>query len=260
MKQVILRVDDVGAYTDADILRRLYAPCWERARGIPVCFSVIPRAAVRFTASGPAPAAPRPLYENPALCELLLALHGEGLVEAALHGWEHREGELANAPAAAIIEQLEKGQALLNDALPGVPVRVLVPPHDQLSEAGAAAAQHLGLEICSTWAATHGGTRAAHWMGRLRRGLGLPFGRHRKGLWPTDVALPDFDRSTARELPRTRRLLGAAAHLGTPLVGVHHYWQLLDAAGRPNARHLRWVSWLDSVLTWRGVTFARYSG
>jgi hypothetical protein len=251
MKRVILRADDVCATTEVTQLRRVYDPCW--VQGHPVCLAVIPASAYRFTPRGPEPVAPRPLGANEALCELLGELVREGLAEILLHGRRHHPGELARGTAAEVGGQLDAGLAALRETLPEAQVRVLVPPHDYCSPVGIAAARERGLEVCSTWAATRGGGRLAHWWGRARRLLGRPFAPPRDGLWPTDVTLLDFeDGDGARDTRVTERLLDRAEGWDAPLVLPHHPWRLQGAG------YDRWLAWLGAMDARPDVAFVRF--
>lgn len=316
MMRVILRADDIHALTDPAQLQRVYGALWER--GLPVCLSVIPRSATRFTARGPQAVEPMDLRESRALCDFLTRLARAGLVEIALHGYEHRYGELASGTQAQIADRIAAGLELLREALPGVPVRVLVPPHDYLSPAGMRAARQQGLQICSSWAACHGGTRLAQLWSRVRRRAGRLAEPLRGGCWATDCDLLDFGGSdaqpptldlnthelaarhlTARELVSrggtshghalhvpvnqvpagagfrvnssstlpetasvltTRILLARFAHSQAPIALPQHYWRLLDASGKPNARHTRWLQWLAAAVfsSPAAVEFVRY--
>lgn len=247
---LILRVDDIHTATEPADLIRLYGPVW--ARGGAVCFSVIPQAAYRFDAGGIAPTPPVDLNANRALCEFLVAQVRAGRAEIALHGWRHTPGELTAGSPAGLRARLAAGLAALRSALPGVPVRVLVPPHDALARAGWAAARALGLGVCSTWAATHGGTRLAHWVGRARRWCGWPAAPARGGRWPTDITLLDFAGPAAADAPLTARWLRWAARWRSPLVLTQHYWRV-PAEGDVA---LRWQRWLDEWVA--AATFVTY--
>lgn len=304
--RVILRADDINALTDPAQLQRVYRPLWER--GVPVCLSVIPRSATHFTARGPQAVEPVDLREAPALCDFLTGLARAGLAEIALHGYEHRYGELASGTQAQLAERITAGLELLREALPGVPVQVLVPPHDHISPAGVRAARQLGLRLCSSWAACHGGTRLAHFWSRVRRRAGWLAEPLRGGCWATDCDLLDFDSPeaqppaldldahelaarhlTARDLVSrggvsrgpagagsrasasptppetlsaltTRRLLARFGGSRAPIALPQHYWRLLDASGKPNARHVRWLEWLAATVfsTPAAVEVVRY--
>ena len=257
MKRVILRADDINAKTRPTDLQRVYGPCWDN--GIPVCLSVIPRSACRFGATGPVPATPVDIRGHDELTGFLLDKYRAGLVEIALHGWQHRYGELAEGSVEEIRQRLESGLAALREALPGVPLRLLVPPYDHLSRAGSRAARQLGLGICSTWAAIHGETRFAHWWGRFRRWRGLSFAPARSGLWPTDTAVIDFEGHDQEVWSVTQRLLQLAERWDTPAVFVQHYWRLLDVSGVPNARYAQWLRWIDRMMACPDVHFACFS-
>jgi hypothetical protein len=278
--RVILRADDICALTDPVQLHQVYGPHWER--GLPVCLSVIPRSAARFTAHGPEAIAPTDLREAPALCAFLTELARTGLVEIALHGYEHRTGELAASTQAQIAARLAAGLELLRAALPGVAITVLVPPHDALSPAGLRAARQLGLRLCSSWAACHGGTRLAHLWSRIRRRAGLSVATLRGGCWATDCAVLDFGdpgpeaapapegcdfgvsepkmNATPTSTMTTRRLLARFGASQAPIALPQHYWRLLDAAGKPNARHAQWLQWLAAYVfaSPAAVEFVRY--
>lgn len=282
--RVILRADDICALTDPVQLHQVYGPLWER--GLPVCLSVIPRSATRFTAHGPEAIAPTDLREAPALCAFLTELVRTGLAEIALHGYEHRYGELATGAQAQIAERIAAGLELLREALPGVPTgsccRVLVPPHDHISPEGVRAARQLGLRLCSSWAACHGGTRLAHLWSRLRRRAGLSVAPLRGGCWATDCAVLDFGDSgpegpdapaghtfgvsepkmnaTPTSTMTTRKLLARFGASQAPIALPQHYWRLLDATGAPNARHARWLQWLAEFVASSSPTveFVRY--
>lgn len=296
--RVILRADDICALTDPVQLDQVYGPLWER--GLPVCLSVIPRSATRFTAHGPEAIAPTDLREAPALCAFLTELVRTGLAEIALHGYEHHYGELATGAQAQIAERLTAGLELLREALPGVPTgsccRVLVPPHDHISPEGVRAARQLGLRLCSSWAACHGGTRLAHLWSRVRRRAGLSVAPLRGGCWATDCTVldfeapdpgdpdprdPDSNTPTPASYDPAGRIFGAsdtkmpaattsalttrklATHFATPRTPfalTQHYWRLLDESGAPNARHARWLQWLAEFVASSSPTveFVRY--
>lgn len=278
MKTVILRADDICARTDLDALKRVYDPCWER--GWPVCLAVIPHSAYQFSAEGIFPVEARSISEHTALVDFVADLAQAGLVEVLLHGWEHHWGELAGhnnviraqhaAPLQhpSIHEKLEAGLQVLREAWPNISVKVLVPPHDYLSREGLAAAKALGLQVCSTWAATHGGTGLAHWRGKLRHRMGWDFAPPQDSSWPTDITLLDFAGEAEGDWPETQQLLGLAARWSSPVVFVQHYWQLIDhkIVGERRASPLqsdmqkfqRWRDWLARMEQEDGIHFTRF--
>ena len=249
MTRVIFRIDDVCAHTAPAELETLYAGCW--ARGWPLCFSVIPHTAYRFSPQGPIPADPLPITANPALVEFLGRLVRDGLAEIALHGWAHHHGEWATGDAP-----ITRGLDLLRSTWPGAAIRVAVPPHDYVSSPGLAALRAAGLDLCTTWAAAHGGTRAAHWWGRLRRWVGVPFGRVSADVWTTDVRLLDFDGPPVHDWPVTRRLLRGAARRRIPLVLTQHPWHIAADAGR----RTRWDRWQEQLAVLDDVQVVTYHG
>jgi len=269
MKRVILRADDICATATPAALRQVYGLCWEN--NVPVCMSVIPQSAYHFGATGSQSLPDRVvaiskshamenalLWDTAGVRTLLTEKHQTDLVEITLHGWQHHYGELANGSVAEIRRRLETALAVLHKIFPAAQARVLVPPHNYLSAAGLQAARHLGLDVCSTWAATHGGTRWAHWWGRLRRLRGLYFAPPAMGLWSTDVQFIDFE-SAVDDWAITEHLLYLAERWDSPLVFVQHYWRLLDATGAPNARYARWACWLERMLACPSVQFVRFS-
>lgn len=46
----------------------------------------------------------------------------------------------------------------------------------------------------------------------------------------------------------TRRLLARFGGSQAPIALPQHYWRLLDASGKPNARHVRWLEWLAATV------------
>ncbi len=246
MNSIILRVDDVNAATRPADLEAAYGGWW--VMSWPVCFSVIPRSTYRFDGDGSHLTAPVALASNGELCALLREKAAAGLVEIALHGCEHRFGELV---AGNIGGRLTDGLAALREALPGLSVRVLVPPHDYLTAGGLEAARALGLAVCSSWAATHGGGRWVHWQGRLRRWMGQPFGAVRAGCLPTDIHLLDF----ARDYPwaKTESLLRRAWRAGVVPVLTQHYWLIRGERLR------RWLAWIDHFARIPAVQVRTYA-
>jgi predicted deacetylase len=238
--RAILRVDDVYPSTTPAELREVYEPCWEW--DIPVCLSVVP-ASDEGDVRG-----------NSALVSFLDQLHRSGLVEIVLHGWQHSYGELARGSVDAIRGRLEAGLAVLRDAWPDMEIHVLVPPHEHLSPAGLAAARQLDLEVCGTWAATHGGVRWAHWWGRLRRWAGWSLAPVRRPVWPTDITLLDFEGREKDDRPATEHHLRLGRRWSTPVVFVQHHWPL-SAEGGPRERWLRWLVWMGARPDVRFVRF-----
>ncbi len=168
-------------------------------------------------------------------------------MEITLHGWQHHHGEWANPDGIA--ERIAAGRTLLETS---GPVRVAVPPHDYLSPGGYRALHRAGLGICSSWAAVHGGTRFAHWWGRLRCWAGYPFAPASHHRWPTDVDLLDFAGPERDDWPVTLRLLRRAEQWHTPAVFVQHPWRI-------EARLDRWRRWLDRIDALPNVQFERFS-
>jgi hypothetical protein len=257
MTQVILRVDDICATTRPADVATLYGPAW--TRGVPLCCGVIPVAAYRFAPGGPLPDDPVDIRANPELVALLAAQQRAGLAAILLHGLHHHPGEWATASPATIADRVRAGRDVLRAAWPDAPLHVAVPPHDYLSPAGLHALRTAGWAVCSSWAAVHGGTRRAHWQGRLRRGRGLPFAPPADGRWPTDITLLDFAGPEAGDWPHTRRVLRLAARWACPVVFVQHPWRLLHADGTLNARGARWRRWLDRLLDEPGVCVTQFS-
>jgi hypothetical protein len=236
----ILRVDDVFPSTTPDELRRAYEPCWER--DVPVCFSVIP-----YSSEGD-------VRDNGALVSFLDQLWRAGLVEIVLHGFRHEYGELAHGSTRAIRGRLEAGLTVLRDAWPEAEIRVVVPPHEHLSPAGLDAAHQLGLDVCGTWAATHGGTRWAHWWGRLRKWAGWSLAPAARSIWPTDIALLDFQGPEQEDRVGTGHVMRLGRRWSTPIVFVQHH-QLLSASEKCLARWVGWLAWMTARADVRFVRF-----
>jgi hypothetical protein len=246
MNSIILRVDDVNTTTSPADLERVYGTWW--SAGWPVCFSVIPCSAFWFSAEGVSSIASAALTTNRELCAFLREKAGAGLVEIALHGYAHRFGELVARNAQ---DRLVDGLAALHAALPGLRVRVLVPPHDYLTGDGLKAAHALGLTVCSSWAATHGGGRWAHWQERLRRWSGRPCGLLRAGRLPTDIHLLDFARDET--WAKTEAQLRRAWRSGIVPVLTQHYWLI---RGERLRRWLAWIGHFEQIPAVQVETYA----
>jgi len=261
LKQVILRVDDIHGATDPEQLWQLYSPCWEQ--GIPVCLSVIPRSVLRFQAEIADEQEEQDIRRNKALVAFIADLLQREMVEIALHGWRHHRHDLVNGGSQAIGSRLASGLSILNETWPAARVRVLVPPFELMGRDGLEAARGLGLDICSTWATCHGGSRLAHWGSRWRRWRGLRFDRAGDGLWPTDIDLLDFKGPERRDGPQTERLLGLAGRWRSPAVFVQHYWRLFDGQVRDRGDHVgqlmgRWRGWLEAMLKRPDIRFRTF--
>ena len=127
------------------------------------------------------------------------------------------------------------------------------PANLALSPEGLQAAHQLNLDVCGTWAATHGGARWAHWWGRVRRSVGWPLAPARRGIWPTDVTLLDFEGRDEEDRSVTERLLRFGKRWSSPVVFVQHHWAISDAESQE--RWLRWLTWMATRLDVRFVRF-----
>ena len=227
MKRVIFRVDDIHAGTAVSDLEQLYSPLWNC--GIPISLAVIPYSTYRFRALGAEPSMPMNIQDNVALVQFINDLAHEGLIEVALHGWQHHRSELSTGTAREIECRLNSAMTILRDAWPDQRIEVLVPPYNMLSPNGHTARHRLGLRLCSSCAVVKGGTRLAHWQVRLRQLMGKPpFWNTGNEVWATDVELMDFYDPPTNVTVHTDYLLRTAHLTGEVLVLVQHYWRLLD--------------------------------
>lgn len=257
MKQIILRVDDIHAYTTPHELEWIYGACWQA--NIPVCFAVIPYSAYTFseTELHATLSEPADIRQNPALVSFLQKRQRENLVELMLHGYQHHYGELADGDVDDIRQTMVMGYKIMQETFPDQPIKILVPPHDYLSQHGLMIADELGLGVCSTWAAIHGNTRLAHWQSQIRQWRGKYTGSPQQGRYATDTKLLDFEGDSAKDWHDTQHLLNQSTD--HPVIFVQHYWQLIGQGSNATERFARWRRWLEQMKAQPNVEFCRFT-
>lgn len=134
-KTVLLRIDDIQAYTWHETSFRMITDAEER--GIPLTLSVIPKG----------------LSDDVELVSFLKE-HACNL-EFALHGWDHGASlnhelpEFLHLNRDAAAERVERGLSVLEE-LTDEPIVTWVPPQNAHSSGTAAAVKELGFEFIST--------------------------------------------------------------------------------------------------------------
>lgn len=147
----ILRLDDYSAWPSEVSLRLLEMI---RECGAAHTVGIIPNA-VEAAGAGPSPAA-RPFDRDSPMTAPLLALCDEGLVEPALHGWDHTghvlhdgtQSELVGLTADEQARRIVTGKSLLEETL-GRPVRTFIPPFNSYDDVTLAACRQAGLSALS---------------------------------------------------------------------------------------------------------------
>jgi len=259
---VIIRDDDISACTRPDTLQALYGELSaQRPEGGPVCLAVVP------LLSEHVPRLAGHLDPNPGVWPFLRDLAAGGRAEIALHGHHHAPGEWAGSDPAALRRLLDDGLARLEIALPGVPVRTFVPPHEHFSSAARDLLIERGFNICTTSANMFPPSRLGWLAYRLRQRLGRPgfYPVVRRGsarLFAADTYLFTPGASPAACLRRARRAAGFCTRFGYPLVVVNHHWHFFDSAGQPRpalvAAWRRFVAELTARNDVAFTTFAAY--
>ncbi len=148
-----IRDDDTCFFTAPQALERVYGKYWDR---IPISLAVVPVHASTRSKGIPAEHwdgdAEFPLGDNPELVDFLRAGAADGRFSIVLHGYSHK-----NYPTGYEFEvapdlegRLARGLGYL-EALLGVEISTLVPPHNALSKAGLLAVDRLGLNVLGSF-------------------------------------------------------------------------------------------------------------
>lgn len=127
---VVLRVDDVQAFTWREVSMKMIADAEERS--IPLTLGVIPVG----------------LDEDEELVTFLRSKRC--FIEFAQHGWNHRDNppEFANLSREEAIERINRGRKVL-EKVTGEGMDVFIPPANKYSEGTKEALNELGFEIIS---------------------------------------------------------------------------------------------------------------
>lgn len=239
---VIIRDDDISARTRPEMLQALYGGLW--AQDSPVCLAVVP------LLSEHVPRLAGHQDPDPGVLPFLRDLAGSGRAEIALHGCRHAPGEWAGSDPVALRRLMDDGLARLETALPGVPVRTFIPPHEHFSPGARDLLIGRGFNVCTTSTNMFPPNRLGWLAYRLRQRLGRPgfYPVVRRGsscLFAADTYLFTADASPAACLRRARRAAGFCARFGYPLVIVNHHWHFFDGAGQPRPELL--AAWREFV-------------
>jgi len=242
------------------MLRALYGGLWaQRPEGRPVCLAVVP------VLSEHVPRLAGCEDPDPGVWPFLGDLVGSGRAEIALHGYRHEPGEWASSDSAALRRLLDDGLAQLDIALPGVPVRTFIPPHERFSPAARDLLIEHGFNVCTTSANMFPPNRVGWLAYRLRLWMGRPgfYPVVRRGnscLFAADTYLFTSDAPPAACLRRARRAAGFCARFGYPLVIVNHHWHFFDGAGRPRPALLAaWHEFVAELAARHDVAFTTFA-
>lgn len=160
MKTVIIRDDDIGAFTDPAMLETIYQPLWDA--GQPVCLGTIPaqRSDVRVLRRPGAPYDPsiavsqrgqpeaHPISNNTPLIDFLREKTTAGLAEVCLHGYEHRYMEFMSGDDDVFSQRLQQGKSLLQSALPEADIHSFIAPYDRVSAIAFQQIINAGFNFC----------------------------------------------------------------------------------------------------------------
>ena len=254
---VIVRDDDISACTRPEVLQALYDGLW--AQGSPVCLAVVP------LLSEQVPQVAGHQGPDPGVWAFSRELVGSGRAEIAMHGYRHAPGEWAGSDPATLCRLLDDGLAQMETALPGVPVRTFVPPHERFSPAARDLLIERGFSICTTSANMFPPNRLGWLAYRLRRRLGRPgfypvVHRGSSCLFAADTYLFTSDVSPAVCLRRARLAAGFCARFGYPLVIVNHHWHFFEGAGRPRPALLAaWHEFAAELAARHDVAFTTFA-
>lgn len=262
MKTIILRADDISAFTSPALLDKIYGRFWQA--NIPLSLAVIPqpRGDVRLLDEVDKPYAPsippkfrgdntpHKLRENQILCRYLNEMARQGLVELCLHGYEGTQQEFASDDETLLAQKIEEGKAELERAFPDVEIKTFIAPEDGLSATALQLLIDYGFHICASSYTLQG----------------------------TDFAF--LNNHSRHELPNEQRLFCAAEspfkHNLTPesclnlaelaleennfLISSSHYWTFYyDWAGNWEAMQSAWNRYVDTLLALKKVKFATFS-
>ncbi len=161
MKYTIIRDDDTSFFTSISQLRAVYSPLWEV--GVPTVLAVIPaqRADVRVLHRPGAPYDPSipaeyqgragefPITRNAELCAFLNHYAKNGLVEIALHGYNHTYHEFATDDEALIQFKVQRGREILKAAFPDANITTFIAPYDRMSETAIRLVAEAGYDLCT---------------------------------------------------------------------------------------------------------------
>jgi hypothetical protein len=260
-RTIIIRDDDISYFTRPEMLEAAYGRLW--AANIPVCFATIPaqRDDARVLQHDDKPIDPsippqyrgkgerHPITGNPALCDYLTAKVRQGLVEIALHGYDHAYHEFGGDDADDLQGRITEGHALLASALPDAAINTFIAPYDRLSHTALTLLIDAGYHISTKTSAVQGYAAMPNYSYRT-----LPTG---KTLFASDEYC--FHRYYPPEvcLAMARRVL----HENALVILTNHYWTFYyDWQQQPTGLMAVWQTFVDELLALPDAHFTTFSG
>lgn len=134
-----IRDDDLNYFTTPEQIADIYTPIWDIC---PISFSTVPFHGC--TKSGGIPEAfwkgeqSFPLHNNRTLVEFLLGQIQANHISITLHGYDHKDqpdGYEFGRSGVDLQKKIATGKKYLEDLL-RYPIKVFVPPHNSISQAG----------------------------------------------------------------------------------------------------------------------------
>jgi predicted deacetylase len=235
-----LRNDDVSFFTSPDELEEAFG---DFCRWGPVSLSIIP-----FCRAGTSRGVPprfrerwsiHPLHENTSLVAYLRAGVAAGRFDAMVHGYHHDEpdGRAEFVVGTDLRRRAAEGRAYLEDLL-AAPVRVFVPPHNEIRRRGLRAVVAAGLHLAGTaglrsgWSPLSRRTWAVWWNLRTARWRGattVP--------WVLDLAdhreIVGHPVTPLAQMQRTAAGFEQALSVGGVFCAATHHWELKAASLHP---------------------------
>jgi hypothetical protein len=262
MKTIILRDDDVSAFTSPAQLEKIYGRLWEAA--IPVSLGVIPqpRGDVRVLHREGQPYDPSipPKYrgsnqpyklrENKVICNYLNELARQGLVEVCLHGYQHSYDEFASEDESLLAQRIEEGKQELEMLLPEAEIKTFVAPYDKLSPTAFNLLVDYGFNVCTNSQSLAG----------TDYDFMTNFSRHtipeEQKLFTCDEYFFSHHASPEACLALARQRLDENDFL----IISNHYWTFYyDWTGNWDAMHTVWQSYIDILLGLAKAKFTTFS-
>ena len=261
--QVIIRDDDVSAFTPVDDLVQLYGPVWEHDK--PVCLFVVPLASPQIVEARPQadPVEVVPLTENANLCVCLNRAILSKHVEIGLHGLCHGPREFDISNPFVVMDLLGKSKSLVKSVFPRAELQTFAPPRENMSAVARDVALQQGFNICAASTALWPPSRWGWWLHRIGRWLGWP-GFHSpiscngtRWLFPCDEYLFTLARKPERCLRRARRMASFCQRFSRPLICVNHHWEFRGPAG--SGLRQAWHVFLAELLKRDDVQFSTFN-
>lgn len=262
MKTIILRADDISAFTSPALLEKVYGRFWQA--NIPISLAVIPQARgdVRLLDESDKPYdpsippkfrgnnTPQKLSENKILCRYLAELARQGLLEICLQGYEATYKEFDSDDETLLSQKIEVGKAELENTFPNVEISTFIAPEDGLSATALQLLIDYGFHVCATSYCLQG-TEFDFLNSHSRHDL--PNEQHL-----FCAAESPFKHTLAPE--SCLSLAELALEENSFLISSSQYWTFYyDWAGNWEAMFQAWNRYVDTLLAIKNVKFTHFS-